>query len=125
MEPSFPPLDRPVRPPVIVWFKVYCVILSLLYFACAALGAIWLYVAPEGTKLFSEAMLTGVILTGAGLVFLAATLPPLFLPPRPWVWVYGLVLICLGLTSPCFIPICVPLLLYWIKPEAKAWFGRS
>ena len=35
------------------------------------------------------------------------------------------VLIAIGLTSCLTIPAALPLLLYWIKPEAKAWFGRT
>ena len=48
----------------------------------------------------------------------------IFLPPRLWVWIYGIVLIAVGFTSACCIPFCVPLLIYWLKPEAKAYFGR-
>jgi hypothetical protein len=29
------------------------------------------------------------------------------------------------MTSVCCIPACVPLLIYWIKPETKAYFGRT
>ncbi|MGB7159266.1 MAG: hypothetical protein WBD40_14450 [Tepidisphaeraceae bacterium] len=47
-----------------------------------------------------------------------------FLPRRPWVWIYDLVLICLGLTSICCMPATIPLLIFWLKPEAKAWFGK-
>jgi hypothetical protein len=40
------------------------------------------------------------------------------------VWVYDIVLICLGMTSVCCMPVTIPLLIFWIKPDAKAWFGR-
>jgi hypothetical protein len=33
------------------------------------------------------------------------------------------VIICLGMTSACFLPVCIPLLIFWIKPETKLYFG--
>jgi hypothetical protein len=38
------------------------------------------------------------------------------------VWIYGIVLIALGMTSACFVPACIPLLIYWLKPDAKSYF---
>jgi len=49
----------------------------------------------------------------------------LFLRPKPWVWIYDLVIICMGMTSACFLPAAIPLLIYWLKPEVKAHFGRT
>jgi hypothetical protein len=48
----------------------------------------------------------------------------LLLPPRPWTWIYHLVIICFGMTSACCIPMCVPLVIFWLKPDTKAYFGR-
>ena len=33
-------------------------------------------------------------------------------------------LIAIGLTSCCTIPASVPLLVGWLKPDLRAWFGR-
>ena len=44
---------------------------------------------------------------------------------NPWAWIYGMVLICIGLTSPCCLPVTIPLLIGWIKDDAKAYFGRN
>lgn len=59
------------------------------------------------------------------LVLFVASIAPFFLIPRPWVWIFDLVLICMGMTSVCFLPMCIPLLIHWLKPETKAWFGRG
>ena len=48
---------------------------------------------------------------------------PLFMPREKWVWIFDLVLICFGFTTCCLIPACIPLLIFWLKPEAKAWFN--
>ena len=60
-----------------------------------------------------------------GLLFFAASLVPFLFKPRPWLWVYDLVIICIGFTSLCTLPGCIALLIYWLKLETKAYFGRS
>jgi hypothetical protein len=40
-------------------------------------------------------------------------------------WVYDLVVICLGMTSACILPASVPLLIFWLKPEVKSHFGKN
>ena len=41
-----------------------------------------------------------------------------------WLWIYDLIIICLGMTSACFWPAVIPLLIFWLKPETKRHFGR-
>jgi len=67
---------------------------------------------------------------GAGLLIISlplfgACLLPLFVQPRPWLWTYDLVIICMGLTSACLLPACIPLLISWMKPETKSYFGKT
>ena len=38
----------------------------------------------------------------------------IFLPPRPWVWIYDLVLIAIGFMSCCILPFSVALLIFWL-----------
>jgi MFS family permease len=66
----------------------------------------------------------GVVLLVVGAVCLAACVAGFFLPRRPWAWIAHLVLISIGLTSCCTIPASVPLLVAWLKPDLRAWFGR-
>jgi hypothetical protein len=47
-----------------------------------------------------------------------------FLPKRRWVWIYDLVLICLSFTG-CCIAFGIPLLIFWLKPETKAFFNMQ
>jgi len=60
-----------------------------------------------------------------GIVLLIASLIGVLLKPKSWAWVYGIVMICLGMTNACFLPICIPLLLFWIKPESKAYYNST
>jgi hypothetical protein len=114
-----------------MWFNVYVIVMALLY-GIICVVAIALIVspqtfAPEGTD--SDAI-AGAMLNATVMLVVCAPLTILFgiaplLSRRPWVWIYDLVLICLGLTSVCCMPATIPLLIFWIKPEARAWFGRS
>jgi len=114
-------------PKVICWFKVYAALFAALYLACAALSLVFLILREPVSLDMSreEALITGALMLIIGLPLCAAFILPFFLRPRPWVWVYDLVLICIGLTSPCCMPASIPLLVYWLKPEARAYFGRA
>jgi hypothetical protein len=110
------PLPSGAAPPVVFWFKMYAGFLCLLYLLVAAFGVVFLVVDPAEFDMEEvEARIIGIIY----LILL-----PFFLRPRPWVWIYDLVIICIGMTSACMLPACIPLLLFWLKPEAKAYFGR-
>jgi hypothetical protein len=116
--------DEPLtRPGVIPWFRVYCTGMGLIYSACIAWG-IWLICHSKSGGRESELDW----LFGSG--FVAVSLPlalgfflALVLPKRRWAWIYGLVLICIGLSSACFLPVCLPVLIHWIKPATKTFFG--
>jgi hypothetical protein len=113
-------------PKPVFWFKVYTTVMGLIYLGIAALGLIFLVVDPNKLETSpAEARIFGAGFTLLGLVLAAVFFLPLTRQPRPWVWVYDLVLICIGLTSACLIPACVPLLIFWMKPETKAHFGRA
>ncbi len=125
LTPALPGHAPVTRPGVIVWFQVYCVVLAVLYLLFAGFGAALLLVDPAAMDMApTEANIVGAMLLLTGLFFLVASILPLLLKPRPWVWVYDLVVICGGMTSACFIPLCVPLLIFWIKPEVRAWFAN-
>ena len=101
---------------VVGWFKVYAAVLCLCYVGTGALGFVLLGDAEE--------RVVGIVLITMSIPLLAACALPLILSPRPWLWTYDLVLICLGMTSACFLPACIPLLIAWMKPDLKRYFGR-
>jgi hypothetical protein len=118
---------RPKTPAVWVWFVIYCILLCI---ACLFWLGVGLFMLIAGPHLGGEAdqlpmRLAGVIYLLMGFVVLIPTAVGPFLPAKPWAWVYGLVLIAIGFTSCCCIPFSVPLLVYWIKPETRAHFGRE
>lgn len=108
----------------------YCVLLGLVYVACMV-GAVF-YLLYRDTIAASDiptadlaqldvtVILCGIVSLPLAIAFLAAP----FLPRKPWAWTAHLILCCIGLTSACCLPMCIPVLITWLKPETKAWFGK-
>lgn len=112
-------------PPAYKWFVVYCVLMALVYLLLAVMGIVNMVTEPEPGRSAEEAKIMGAVFLIMGLVFCIPYAIAPFLPRQSWVWVFGLVLICLGLTSLCCLPACIPLLIFWMKPEMKAFYGRT
>src|SRR5262245_3675723 len=118
-------------PKVVFWFRVYCAFMTLVY-ALVSVGSVVFIafsskIAENDNDEMPEAFILayGVFLLVLGLALAAAFAAPFFLAPKPWVWIYDLLLIGVGMTSCACWPITVPMLIYWIKPETQAHFGRS
>ena len=60
-----------------------------------------------------------------GLAFAIAFALVFVFPRKHWAWIYGLVLICIGMSSCCILPAAIPLLIFWLKPEVKSWFNSG
>jgi hypothetical protein len=117
---------KPKAPLVWAWFIAYCIVVALISLVIG--GALIVMTVPYlGSKSAQEVgVAQGFAVIGAMIcvVGIPYGIAP-FLPKRPWVWVYDLVLICLSLTSLYCLPFGIPLLIFWIKPEAKAFFTRT
>ena len=112
-------------PPVYKWFVAYCIFMALGYLIFAGMGILFMVTEPDPEMSPTEAKIMGVVFLIMGIVFVVPYAFAPFLPRTSWVWVLGLVLICLGLTSLCCLPVCIPLLIHWLKPETKAFYGRT
>src|SRR5918995_5390773 len=116
---------NPATPPVYKWFVAYCIVMALLYLTLAVMGIVFGFIEPDREMSAAEAKVMGAVFLILGLVFFVPYAVAPFLPRQSWVWVLGLVLICIGLTSACCLPACIPLLIFWLKPEMKAFYGRN
>ena len=125
---GYAPPPHAERPRVWPWFVTYAVLMALMYFILGGVGITLLVLGPEQLASAqhdaTEIMINGVVLSVCAVLGIPFALAP-FLPRKPGVWVFDLVLICLGLTSPCCLPMTIPLLIFWLKPETKVWFGRG
>lgn len=112
---------------VVFWYRIFTFLFGVAFLFWVVLGA--LAIAGSGTlptpKEQSDAFIGGVffILVGLGgfLPYIIGT----FAPSKSWHWVYGLMLILLSMLSCVAIPFAFPLFYFWIKPETKAFFGRT
>jgi hypothetical protein len=109
-----------------LWYRVYCAALAILYVAVIALGTFLLVVQPP-TREYNpqELKIAGIVYIVLGVIFFIAFAVAFFLPPKPYNWIVGIVMMAIGMTSCCFIPFVVPLFIFWLKPETKAFFGRN
>lgn len=109
------------------WYRVYCSVMLLIYIAVTAIGIglMFLSGSANSTEDENEMFFVGIAYLLIGPIFAIAYAAALILPRKPFTWVYGIVMIAIGLTSCCFLPAAVPLLLFWLKPETKAYFGRT
>ena len=122
------PNRQAAKPGVVGWYYAYCAAMALLYLFCIAIGVAGVVFRNEIADRDSPPeviALLGVMFAVLGVVLMVAFAAAPFLSPRPWAWIYHLVLIALGMTSACCLPASVPLLLFWIKPETRAYFGRT
>lgn len=108
------------------WYRVYCGALAALYLLVAVGGGFVAIYQPRMPDTKPEEMIImGTIYAVMGAIFFLIFAVALILPPKPYNWIVGIVMMALGMTSCCFLPFLVPLLIYWVKPETKAYFGRN
>jgi len=108
------------------WYRVYCAVLAFLYLAVIVLGIVLAIYQPPSREYSSQEMLfVGIVYAVVGAFCFLAFAVALFLLPKPYNWIVGIVMMAIGMTSCCFIPFLVPLFIYWVKPETKAFFGRN
>ncbi len=118
--------DDAPRPTVWTWFVAYASAMAALYLLVSLLGVVFFVLPAETLEMDPvEKILNGVFMTAIGLPLSAVFIAAPFLPRKPWAWIYDLILIAIGMTSCCCLPATIPLLIYWLKPEAKRFFGRT
>ena len=117
------------KPNVVTWYRVYTILMAILYVGVVILVSFgWLIKEADlRAENFPPVLfyLYMALLYGIGGSLSAAFIVSFFLSPKPWTWIYHLVLICIGLTSPCCLPISVPLLIFWFREDNLKYFGRK
>ena len=116
--PQMPGGNGP-KPQVWTWYVVFALAMAFMYLMCLGGGAMLAALAEN-----EQDKVQGVIMAVIGLPLLGLYGSAPFFPKRPWAWTFHLVLIALSGTSACCIPVCIPLVIFWLKPETKAFFGK-
>lgn len=120
-------MDNELGSKTYFWFRIYLGAMAALYLAVIVFGSIAAYFSQYETNSqeAQELFITGIIYAVIGVPFFLAFAIGLFIPRKPWGWIAGMVYICIGMTSCCFLPAVIPLLIFWLKPETQAYFGRN
>jgi hypothetical protein len=123
-----PDAPRPA-PPIIKWYRLYCILMALLFLMGVSAGVALLVnqaailAAFQGRVSPADLSLRFTIIVGVCGVMCALNFIALFLPRRPWAWMYHIINIALG-SGGCAL-LMIVLLIFWIKPEVQEYFGRS
>ncbi len=117
------------RPKVLSWYVAYCVFLSLtgIFFIITGIlvsqtDPVHLAELREDVDIFPLPFYLGL-----GILSLIMSVLGIFMPrkPRFWKWIYGLVLICIAMPSCCYLPVTIPLLIFWVQSETREYFKQS
>ena len=125
LPPNAPYSASQSAPGVVIWYKVYLGFLAFLFLICVGVGTIPLFLDVSEADLdgLPPALFAGIYM-GVGIVFLIPCLVGFFLRRTPGAWIFHLIMICIGMTG-CTLVFSIPLLIFWIKPEVKTWYGRN
>ena len=115
-----------LRPGVVTGFTCYAWLLVAMY-GIVFVAGVFLAVAGGSSNQSDaiQAVIFGGILAVMGAVFATAFLVAIFKAPGPGLWVYRLVLICVGFTSICTLPFCIWMLVLWLRDDCKRFHGRA
>ena len=125
---AYPSEER--APEAVIYFRIFAGVFVAFY-GLIVLGGAGLVVAPA---LLSRASapppgadialyVTGLIYGGVGLAHVVPGTIALFAGRRPWAHTLGTVVIALAMFNLCCIPVLIPLLIVWMKPETRRWYG--
>ncbi len=114
-------------PDGVVFFRIYAALFGALGALLALLG-LGLMFAPLFVPAYAAggevgAWIGGLLYGGWGMALFVPSVLALFSGRRPWVHTMGTVVIALGMFSCCLMPLLIPLLIVWMKPETKRWYG--
>ncbi len=110
------------------YLRIYCGAMAAFYALYVIAGAVLFANAADLANRENPAamwQMMGIAIGGVGIVLSAAHVATFAFPRKKWVWIYDLVMICLGFGSICTIVFSVILLIQWIKPEVQAAYGMG
>ena len=133
MSPGLPPGYSPEQapgtsPPVILLFRIYSALLALTSLAVGLGYGGMLISVPFASKRTTPAGIGfavgfGLVFAVLGLSFATAHTICAIAPRKPWVYTLSIVMLCFGFTQACCWIAVIPMFIYWLKPEVKAWYA--
>ena len=130
--PYYPPLGAPSpegdqAPPAVGYARIYAGAFTLMYVLCV-LGGIVIFAAAAsgsmGHRVAESYIRAGaMVLVGIPLSIVSAIAFFGVGKRTRGMWTLNLILHAVGCMSCCCLPVAVAMLIQWIKPEVKAWYG--
>jgi hypothetical protein len=115
------------RPPEgVYYFRIYGGFMTVLSALATLVGLVMMFMplfVRSATGTDPGTWLVGLVYGGVGIAFFVPWVIALFGDRKPWVHTLGTVMIALGMTQLCCLPIQIPLLIAWLKPETKRWYS--
>ena len=109
------------KPKVVSWYQVFIVFL-MIFQATFLVGLFVIMVT--GSSVGSGLPLSVVyIMFFLNVFYLIIYFVSLISPKTPWSWVLGTVLISLSVLSIILTPFAIALLIFWVRPEVKRFYG--
>lgn len=120
------PADNETGAKIHLWYRIYCgvFILSAIVLFCVAVDMMVSRPGTYNSEAPENQFISGVFWAIVAPIFGAIYAIALFSPRKPWAWVYGIVLLAIGIATCCFLPSLI-LLIYWAKEETRVYFGRK
>ena len=128
--PGTPLLMEEERPPeAVYYFRIYALVMILSLLGFFGFG-LWLMLEPmmkaTSSPTKSGEWVVGLFMTMISGVFMVPHAIALFAGRAKWVYTLAVVLIGVSmLWNSCCLPITIPLLIVWMKPETKKWYGMN
>ena len=122
--PSTGPDHATPKPQGVFFYQLYAAFLALIYTLTALMGVVMLsggLGSQEAER--AEQLIYGVAFLGVSLPLMVASAATIFLPRRPWAWVCHVIMIALGTSSCCLLPFSIVLLIKYLEPDVKRYFG--
>ena len=129
LDPRFGPMPGQ-RPRVVVWYLVYCVLMTLMYLSVSAFGIAFAMFPeemfePDPDMSAADARMMGVMMLVFCLPFALFYLVAVLMRRNKASWIVGIVAIGIGLTSACLWPMTIPLLIFWLKDATRAYYNMK
>lgn len=128
--PGSPLLTEEERPPeAVYYFRIYLIVMLLSLLGFFGLG-MWMMLEGMVTPIISthhrREFIPGLFIATVSFIFIVPHAIALFSGRAKWAYTLAVVLIGLSmLWNTCCLPITIPLLIVWMKPETKRWYGMD
>jgi hypothetical protein len=122
-------MEEERTPEAVYYFRIYAIVMLLSLLGFFGFG-LWLMLEPmmkrTGVPLNPSDWIGGFILAAIAGVFMVPHAIVLFAGRAKWVYTLAVVLIGMSmLWNSCCLPVTIPLLIVWMKPETKRWYGHT